>query len=536
MKNKQFFILILLLVIGFASISATLIINGNTKVAANLDDFNVIFIEAFLDGEESPNVEIDSTKKILTFTTNRLTNKGDNTRIDYKVKNISTQYDGDVTINCTNETNGYVSVTSSFDGKSLPLTEPINMQAQEVKSGYINSELTKATTEEQEVKITCKIEVGAVSRMEYAYSLVFDSDGGSKVDDKSVALNESYGELSVPEKDGYTFIGWFNEDEVKVDSNTVFDSKGNRTLHAKWDYTCPYETGEKWEFNFRGEEQEFHAPCDGNYKVELWGAGGSTNSSTYYAGKGGYVSGVVPLTRQTYFVNVGGSNGFNGGNGTESYWMSGGASDFRLISNEEDSFTSLKSRIIVAAGGGAGGDFALSSWYYTGYGGNAGGLQGYNGVSGSKNSCGTGGQSGGAKQNGVLNNYNGKGQQVVATAPQKGDFGMGSVLDRAGGGGGYYGGNGTGCMYGGGGGSSFISGHNGCDAIAENSTSSNITHTGQPNHYSGLVFTDTIMVDGAGYKWTNVKGSYTGMPTHDGTSTMTGNTGNGYAKITYLGK
>jgi len=24
------------------------------------------------------------------------------------------------------------------------------------------------------------------------------------------------------------------------------------------------------------------------------------------------------------------------------------------------------------------------------------------------------------------------------------------------------------------------------------------------------------------------------MPTHDGTSTMTGNTGNGYAKITYL--
>jgi hypothetical protein len=25
------------------------------------------------------------------------------------------------------------------------------------------------------------------------------------------------------------------------------------------------------------------------------------------------------------------------------------------------------------------------------------------------------------------------------------------------------------------------------------------------------------------------------MPTHDGTSTMTGNDGNGYAKITYLG-
>ncbi len=44
------------------------------------------------------------------------------------------------------------------------------------------------------------------------------------------------------------------------------------------------------------------------------------------------------------------------------------------------------------------------------------------------------------------------------------------------------------------------------------------------------------MIDGAGYSWTNVKGVYTGMPSHDGKSTMTGNSGHGYAKITYLGK
>ena len=44
------------------------------------------------------------------------------------------------------------------------------------------------------------------------------------------------------------------------------------------------------------------------------------------------------------------------------------------------------------------------------------------------------------------------------------------------------------------------------------------------------------MIDGAGCKWTTEKTSdCSGMPTHDGKSTMTGNTGNGYAKITYLG-
>lgn len=43
------------------------------------------------------------------------------------------------------------------------------------------------------------------------------------------------------------------------------------------------------------------------------------------------------------------------------------------------------------------------------------------------------------------------------------------------------------------------------------------------------------MIDGEGYKWTTQKETYTGMPTHDGTGTMKGNTGNGYAKITYIG-
>lgn len=86
-------------------------------------------------------------------------------------------------------------------------------------------------------------------------------------------------------------------------------------------------------------------------------------------------------------------------------------------------------------------------------------------------------------------------------------------------------------------GSSFISGHEGCDAIAQNSTEGNITHTGQSVHYSQYKFTNTVMIDGEGYKWTTTKGTTSvGMPTHDGQSTMVGNSGNGYAKITYIGE
>ena len=53
---------------------------------------------------------------------------------------------------------------------------------------------------------------------------------------------------------------------------------------------------------------------------------------------------------------------------------------------------------------------------------------------------------------------------------------------------------------------------------------------------SGKTFTNTVMIDGAGYKWTNTKGSLTLMPNPSGGtySSGLGHHGNGYAKITYL--
>lgn len=110
---------------------------------------------------------------------------------------------------------------------------------------------------------------------------------------------------------------------------------------------------------------------------------------------------------------------------------------------------------------------------------------------------------------------------------------------------GYYGGGGgsrtSEADGGGGGGSSFVSGHTGCVAIASASsqTPKNNDTTGTLNndssiHYSGRKFYNTLIIDGAGYNWTNQKGIYTGMPNYDGTATMVGNTGNGYAKIVFL--
>ena len=88
------------------------------------------------------------------------------------------------------------------------------------------------------------------------------------------------------------------------------------------------------------------------------------------------------------------------------------------------------------------------------------------------------------------------------------------------------------------GGTCYISGHPGCIAIASAagtsaSTAGSDNSVERATHYSGLKFTNTIMIDGAGYPWTTSKGaSTTTMPTPPGGTISAGNVGNGYCRIT----
>ncbi|MDE5639809.1 MAG: fimbrillin family protein, partial [Odoribacter sp.] len=284
------------------------------------------------------------------------------------------------------------------------------------------------------------------------------------------------------------------------------------------------------EFAYTGGQQSITLAA-GKYKMECWGAQGGTGGYQNTAGgKGGYTKGEISFTgSETIYVYVGqrgGSNNgiygvggsFNGGGGGGKgihNWpggcAGGGASDIRLEGGTWSATTSLRSRIMVAAGGGGAGTNSTPAA--------AGGLNGYN--------CTTKGGSfiyGASQVAGYAFGWGCTGR-TCTTAYNCGAEGNG------GGGGGYYGGRaytgqGTNTDAGGSGGSSFISGHNGCNAI--NSAGS---HTGQSIHYSGLYFSNTVMIDGAGYQWTTAKGSYVGMPNLAGTGTMTGNTGHGQVRI-----
>ncbi len=51
MKKSILILSIILMSIGFAAVSTTLIINGSAKVSENQDDFSVIFTAASIDGK-----------------------------------------------------------------------------------------------------------------------------------------------------------------------------------------------------------------------------------------------------------------------------------------------------------------------------------------------------------------------------------------------------------------------------------------------------------------------------------------------------
>ena len=317
--------------------------------------------------------------------------------------------------------------------------------------------------------------------------------------------------------------GFSNKELVLAQGNSITEQMG----------ACLAEIGDTWIFPYNGtdgsdgSEQIFDVTCDGYYKIETWGAqGGSTCSAgAKTGGYGGYASGEIELEiDDRLYIYVGGqpsnNQGYNGGGASSRYQYEdggGGATDVRYGGN------SLLDRIMVAGAGGGCGGYGNGSPRA----GDAGGLNSYRGTTNN---------TGNACYYTFESTQNSGGYPCNSTYPASavGTFGQGGSSETGGGGGYYGGGGGYNMSPAGSGGSSFVSGHIGCNAISGESTLSNIIHTNQSNHFSKKIFMNTNIVDGQGYTWTNTKGTNTGQIQPDGTTTV-GHTGNGYARITYLG-
>lgn len=66
------------------------------------------------------------------------------------------------------------------------------------------------------------------------YTLTFESNGGSKIESKTVEANSTVAELPTPTKDRFTFEGWFTDSELKNKFTSTTKVLANQTLYAKW--------------------------------------------------------------------------------------------------------------------------------------------------------------------------------------------------------------------------------------------------------------------------------------------------------------
>ena len=162
MKRKSIIaVTILLLAIGFAAISTTLIINGSTKVGENTDDFSVIFTKASLDGKNVYNSVVDDTKKIITFETSDLKTLNQKSVLSYEVTNNSANYDAEVQVNCKtkeNTTAKYTSIKNELKGNATVI------KAKETLNGTLTVTLNKVATEEVREEYICTLTLNAVER------------------------------------------------------------------------------------------------------------------------------------------------------------------------------------------------------------------------------------------------------------------------------------------------------------------------------------------------------------------------------------
>ena len=160
-KRVGLVVIIMLMCIGFAAISTILIINGNTKVSENTQDFDIYFSKARLDTVDVYNEVISQNKKTITFETNNLSKIGDKSVLEYEVTNGSSNYDADVTINCTAKANTTPKYTTIENSVTDNLTKVV---AKGKLNGTLTMKLNKTSVENATEEYTCTLVFNAVEK------------------------------------------------------------------------------------------------------------------------------------------------------------------------------------------------------------------------------------------------------------------------------------------------------------------------------------------------------------------------------------
>ena len=139
---------------------------------------------------------------------------------------ISTTTDG-ASIYYTTDGTEPTSESTLYDG-AFTISADTTVKAVAIKDGMTDSDVATAEFDKRTSQ-------GGGGSGTTRYTVKFETDGGTEIANKTVTRNSKLAEPEVPTKDGYTFGGWYTDEELTEKYD--FDSKVTKgfTLYAKWD-------------------------------------------------------------------------------------------------------------------------------------------------------------------------------------------------------------------------------------------------------------------------------------------------------------
>ena len=158
MKKRNIIILMILLVIGFAAVSTTLVINGTLNIGYNEENFSSSVVYTRAETEDGT-AEINQDDKNITFETNKLENVNETATLEFDVTNKSRNYDAEVTIKCGLKED-FKSFSEYLD-ITMSLESPFELISSETKTGRLVVTLKKAY--DKDLETTAEIECELVA-------------------------------------------------------------------------------------------------------------------------------------------------------------------------------------------------------------------------------------------------------------------------------------------------------------------------------------------------------------------------------------
>ena len=171
MKKRNLMIIVFMLIIGFAAVSTTLVINGTLNIGYN-EDFSSSVVYTRAETEDGT-AEINKNEKNITFETNKLENVNQSATLEFDVTNKSRNYNASVTINCGLKEN--FESFSEYLNIETDIVSPFKLESSETKTGRLVVTLKKAydkaleTTAEIECKLVATPEERETLGDEYKY-------------------------------------------------------------------------------------------------------------------------------------------------------------------------------------------------------------------------------------------------------------------------------------------------------------------------------------------------------------------------------